>query len=342
MKAHGKQSGFTAVELLITLFVAAAFLIAGFQLFNVVIRDGGNARAESRAGNVAYDYLRRYASQTTNPCRAAIPVNGESVDVSGLSNVKMSILISCPPYSTTNLSRIEAVIQYNNPQQTVRYATYATGSQTPSDATLIGWWGLNGRAADQSGYGSMGVLSGPIATTNKDNQRDSAFSFDGTDDYINVGTNSTVGNLTNNFSVSAWIRPQAFTTANVIIAATRAASNNGFSFAVYGTGLRFTTYTVKDYDTAGVTLLANTWYHVTAVLDNNNVTFYVNGVNRGTITHTTGGLANTDDPYQIGASTSNGSSTLTFPFNGKLDDIRIYSRVLSADEITRIYNTGAQ
>jgi len=36
-----KQAGFSAVELLITLFVAAAFLVAGYSLYNVVIKDGG-------------------------------------------------------------------------------------------------------------------------------------------------------------------------------------------------------------------------------------------------------------------------------------------------------------
>jgi hypothetical protein len=143
-------------------------------------------------------------------------------------------------------------------------------------------------------------------------------------------------------TVSAWIYPQAFTTTNVIIAPSRASSANGIAFTVYGTGLRFTTYAVKDYTSSTITLSANTWYYVTAVLNNNNVTFYVNGVERDTVTHTTGGLVNTDDQYQIGASTSSGSSALTFPFNGKLDDIRVYSRVLSGDEITAIYNTGPQ
>ena len=68
MNSRSQQSGFTAVELLITLFVAAAFIVAGYQLFNIVMKDGGETRAESRAGNVAYDYLRRYTDAATNPC----------------------------------------------------------------------------------------------------------------------------------------------------------------------------------------------------------------------------------------------------------------------------------
>ena len=44
MTQRFSTAGFTAVELLVTLFVAAAFLLAGYQLFNFVIRDGSKNR----------------------------------------------------------------------------------------------------------------------------------------------------------------------------------------------------------------------------------------------------------------------------------------------------------
>lgn len=122
------QSGFTAIELLITLFVAAAFLIAGYQLFNVVIKDGGQARAESRAGNVAYDYLRRYAPQAVNPCVASTPLTNSPVAVDGLSNVSISVVISCPPGLTVpGLSKVEVTITYNDPPQTLKFSTFTNG-----------------------------------------------------------------------------------------------------------------------------------------------------------------------------------------------------------------------
>jgi len=70
IRRQRQDSGFTAVELLITLFVAAAFLIAAYQLFNLVVKDGGSTRAESRAANVAYDYLRQYAASSPAPPQA--------------------------------------------------------------------------------------------------------------------------------------------------------------------------------------------------------------------------------------------------------------------------------
>jgi len=114
------DQGFSAVELLITLFVAAAFIVAGYQLYNVVVKDGGQARADARAANVAYDYLRRYEPTASDPCVASTPLNNSSIMVAGLSNVRITIGISCPYASTSGLnntrsiSKITATLQYNN------------------------------------------------------------------------------------------------------------------------------------------------------------------------------------------------------------------------------------
>ncbi|MFZ3009910.1 MAG: type II secretion system protein, partial [Candidatus Microsaccharimonas sp.] len=105
MRKQSLQSGFTAVELLITLFVAVAFLVAGYQLFNVVVKDGGQARAESRAGNVAYDYMRRYASNATNPCTGSTPLNNSPLNIDGLSNARITVTITCPDVTTASLSK---------------------------------------------------------------------------------------------------------------------------------------------------------------------------------------------------------------------------------------------
>lgn len=119
-----KSGGFTAVELLITLFVAAAFVIAGYQLFNVIITDGGDTRAESQAGNMAYSYLRQHSANLPNPCVPSTPYDATQGSPEGLSDVWATVTVSCPKPDTPSLSRVEVVIKYNNPQKIVRYATY--------------------------------------------------------------------------------------------------------------------------------------------------------------------------------------------------------------------------
>ena len=124
-KSLKKQSGFTAVELLVTLFVAAAFLIASYQLFNLVVKDGGATRSQSRAANIAYDYLRRYsATSTTFPCTVSSPLSNKALSVDGLADVKISVTVSCLPNASSSLSKVEVAITYNNPPQTIKYATY--------------------------------------------------------------------------------------------------------------------------------------------------------------------------------------------------------------------------
>ncbi len=124
-----KEEGFTAVELLVTLFVAAAFLIAGYQLFSLVIRDGGQTRSESRAGNVAYDYLRRYTSNATNPCSPQTPLTNSPITITGTVDARVTVEIECPIAATPSLSKVTATVSYNNPVQTVTYSTYVNGGQ---------------------------------------------------------------------------------------------------------------------------------------------------------------------------------------------------------------------
>jgi len=124
MSNLNKQAGFTAVELLITLFVAAAFLVSGYQLYNLIIKDGGQTRAEARASNVAYDYMRRYSTSAVNPCLTDTPVDNADITITGLSAVTVNVAITCPYDNTTSVSKIEVTVLYNNPQQTVVYATY--------------------------------------------------------------------------------------------------------------------------------------------------------------------------------------------------------------------------
>ena len=121
------ESGFTAVELLITLFIAVAFLATGYQLYSIVIKSSGDARMRSVASNVAYDNLRRYSSQATNPCTVVTPSPTPSLGSnSGLSNAAITGTFSCPFGTSSPTSRVEVSITYGLPQQEVVHAIYVT------------------------------------------------------------------------------------------------------------------------------------------------------------------------------------------------------------------------
>lgn len=123
------QSGFSAVELLITLFIAVAFIGTGYQLYSIIIKNGGDTRARARASNIAYDNLRRYTPQATNPCSAVTPTPTPSIPTgSGLSNASITVTISCPYGTTLALSKVEASVTYGSPQQEVVHALYVSSN----------------------------------------------------------------------------------------------------------------------------------------------------------------------------------------------------------------------
>ncbi len=123
------QAGFSAVELLITLFVAVAFIATGYQLYTIIIKNGGEARARARASNIAYDNLRRYAPQATNPCSTAAPSPTPSIPSgSGLSAASITVTLSCPYGTSLGLTKVQVSIKYGSPQQEVIHALYVNNS----------------------------------------------------------------------------------------------------------------------------------------------------------------------------------------------------------------------
>ncbi len=342
MTQRQSQAGFTAVELLITLFVAAAFLIAGYQLFNVVIKDGGQARAESRAGNVAYDYLRRYAANATNPCSTQYPLTNSAIQVDGLDSVTITVQISCPGYSITSLSKVDAVIKYNNnPQITTSYSTYVNGSgaDTPDNVNgLVGWWKFNGDGKAAIGPSDANIV-GATPNNGQNNTSNGAYSYNGTSSQYTQIPN-TFGLGTSNVTLSTWVNPATATNSGAFVkvggtgygigmgASTFDSTTPGTKLVMLFEGVRWIP-TTTDIPTG--------WHHVVMVINSSGVPLaYLDGSLVGSYPGTNAAAPGSNITY-IGS-----SHTTTRFFNGLIDDTRIYNRVLSASEIAALYSAGAK
>ncbi len=346
--SSGRQEGFSAVELLITLFVAAAFLVAGYQLYFVVIKDNGQTRAQSRAANVAYNYLRQYSPTVTAPCSPATPLNNSTVNVSGLANVTVSVIITCPYSASTgtnsaiNISRVEADVSYGNPAQTLKYSTFThdTPNATSTDITtgLIGWWKFDGNA--QASVGVDGTVNNATLTTGQNGQPNTAYNFNGTNASITVPLSNWPATM-NAVTVNFWAKNVNSGAATSVLNATTDDPSNRFNLhfpwsdgAIYWdfgnlatTGRLQTTYNSAWY---------GTWTDWTFTSSSAGMAIYRNGVS----------IASTTNYSTF----SPGSKTLNigaYPpgstyWSGALDDLRVYSRVLSPTEITTLYSNGAQ
>lgn len=128
MKTIDTQAGFSAVELLISLFIAVAFIAAGYQLYAVIIKDGSDARYQSRASNIAYENLRTYAPTASSPCAVSsqAPVALTATGSNGLPSATMYVNLTCPYGTSDPTTKVSVRITYGTPQQEVTHALFVT------------------------------------------------------------------------------------------------------------------------------------------------------------------------------------------------------------------------
>lgn len=331
--------GFTVVELLITLFVAVAFLVSGYQLFNAVIKDGGQTRSESKASNTAYDYLRRYSSVVTNPCVSSTPVNDEAITVAGLGAATARVDVSCPYTSNPSVSKVDVTITYSN-GKTVKYTTLATGigyvTDTVTPVGLVGWWKFNGNASTSVGTAN-GVVTGATLTTGQGGQLNTAYNFSAACcQYI---TTSAIPALPPTLTISAWIYPIAYPSERAAIVVSPAASD-GYYFSLNSDGSLqsywYGTSSPGYHTTPAGTVPLNQWSFVSVTWSGAQVKLYINGLLRSTAS--TGGGGAAAGLIYIGAQASSSSRQ----FAGRIDDLRMYNRTLTDIDISNLYAEGAQ
>ncbi len=214
--------------------------------------------------------------------------------------------------------------------------------EPPGLAGPVGYWGLNEgtgtTTADSSGNANNGTLKNSPAWVS--GWLSNALNFNGTNSYVDLNNTSTTNALKPALpvTISAWIKltsnsgyQSIFSSDNFnsVYAGCMLETNGGVLECVYGTGS--TSFRSK----VGTTVLtAGQWYHVAAVIQGpSTMNLYVNGVdNGGTYGGTGTGLGYTTTSSKIGC--RNGS---TF-FNGVIDDLRFYNRVLNPTEIGLLAN----
>jgi len=209
---------------------------------------------------------------------------------------------------------------------------------------LVAYWPFNGNAHDESGNGHDGTAYGATLTQDRFGNANQAYNFDGVNDYIDIGTGvKPVFPCT----VSAWfktandsVRQDLF--GNDMWSSTGCCYNGivvtpapSYVYCSYGDGgpnvpsSRRGIYAVID-----PLLDSAQWHHLACVYNAHlNVDIYVDGVKMATQWNNGTGdtIQYSSTPGKIGSGYDN------FPFNGSIDDIRVYNRALSESEIHELY-----
>lgn len=128
---HKSSKGFSAVELLVTLFIAFLFLSMGYTLYGTIVASSSQNRHRAQADNIAMEYLRRHEATVTNPCVAATPVNQAAVTGAtgaDLASPKVTVTITCPNSSVTLLSLVKVTVTYQEggSERNVYHEVYAS------------------------------------------------------------------------------------------------------------------------------------------------------------------------------------------------------------------------
>ena len=134
--------------------------------------------------------------------------------------------------------------------------------------------------------------------------------------------------LRSNFSITAWLKPTELNAANAIL-------SKGFNFVVkiHQGHLTFTSAGIKDYKSLSSPIPVNEWTHIGLVHSkiNNDLTFYINGVQTDRIEMITE-YENSEYNLLVG------NNIWEEFFVGYLSDIKIWERELNANEVLSEFN----
>ncbi len=228
-------------------------------------------------------------------------------------------------------------------QSTPKGATAAFGSASDKWMTdgLVGYWKFDESATtsgaiDASGNGNTGTYYGDASTTA--GKYGNGGSFNGTDDGIYAGSDSSLDNLTNK-TICAWLKPDSLGD-QYIIGKDQGTGMIGWNL-YYQSGIAFYQQFDVSYliATMNYDFATGIWHYICVTYDGKtnleNLKFWANGLEVSYVVYDfPSGDISDDSSHNLMIGMVEDTN---YEFNGKMDEIRIYNRILSANEIRKLY-----
>lgn len=204
----------------------------------------------------------------------------------------------------------------------------------PAPAGLVSWWRGEDDATDFSARNHGMLLNGATFADGKAGQ---ALSFDGADDYVSIPTSPSLQFVTD-FSVSVWAKSD--NGSGTIVSRYDASCWNGhndcLAYILRLEGGVPRAYFAQNGPGSWITgpNVDSGWHHYAITYSNALATLYVDGVAAGTLA-TGAPVSSRPIPTAIGA-----NSVGTGNFDGLIDEVAIFQRVLTASQVHAIYDAG--
>jgi hypothetical protein len=252
----------------------------------------------------------------------------------------------------TGIWQVTSTVTWISPtgrQFAVSLSEYLTSWRLPTPtAGLIGWWQMedfNGTlvldSSDQGNHGifyggNNGTLNGPTWTTST-SKIGAALSFDGTDDYVSIPDSPSLS-PTSAITISAWVILNATGTNWQPISFKEGPEGRAWWLGFFPGNparIHWSNGGLSTWDlSCDIPSALNTWRHIVATYQSGGIgrKIFVDGTLICSDT-ATGNLLDTSGNVYIGGGGWQ-------PINGAIDEVRIYNRALSAEEIGAIYNQG--
>jgi subtilisin-like proprotein convertase family protein len=168
-----------------------------------------------------------------------------------------------------------------------------------------------------------------------------ALNLDGVDDVVvmNHQANLNVDNVT----VAGWVRPNDIIRDGTPLAAKGMSGNEAWGLDFIGSSPHLFFYiSGKQYSCqAAAPVNLNAWTHVAGMYDGVTIKLYINGELANSCPASVGNLDKNTEAVTIGAR-QRGVGSYDKNFNGAIDDIRLYRRAISANEVKELFYTGWQ
>ena len=203
---------------------------------------------------------------------------------------------------------------------------------------LVAWFPFDGGAQDYSVNSNNGVVGDVYLTSDRYGAVNSAYDFNGgNNDVIVINTSSSLSTLTNDFTISFWLYSYSNSMSHVVDRDVCGYSSDwGFQWGYNGQPVINFRTSSQNYSSSNLSL--NTWHHIVGVRQNGNFSLYVNGQIEVTafFNYT---FTNTGLPIKIGDQACSHSQP---NFNGKIDDIGMWNRALSINEIESVFDSNIE